>query len=91
MRTGNEIQGNSRNRETGCHSGGSDASDPGSNSPRASSDHLVLDIDDADPRPEMGGTLDFSFKRYGALLHAFNSDYIERVYVRTIGGHNAIL
>jgi len=48
----------------------------------ASSDHLVLDIDDADPRPEMGGTLDFSFKRYGALLHAFNSDYIERVYVR---------
>ncbi len=48
----------------------------------ASSDHLVLDIDDADPRPEMGERLDFSFRRYGGLLQAFNSDYIERVYVR---------
>ena len=48
----------------------------------ASSDHLVLDIDEAFPRPKLGDSQIFSFKRYGGMLQAFNSDYVERVYVR---------
>ncbi|MGD9666791.1 MAG: alanine racemase [Synergistaceae bacterium] len=48
----------------------------------ASSDHLVLDIEDASPRPKLGDSLKFSFKRYGGMLQAFNSDYVERVYVK---------
>lgn len=48
----------------------------------ASSDHLVLDVEEASPRPKVGDALIFSFKRYGGMLQAFNSDYVERHYVR---------
>ncbi|MDY9921437.1 MAG: hypothetical protein U2P59_06395 [Synergistota bacterium] len=48
----------------------------------ASSDHLVLDIEEASPRPILGDSLMFAFKRYGGMLQAFNSDYVERIYVR---------
>lgn len=48
----------------------------------ASSDHLVLDIEEASPRLKLGDPLIFAFKRYGGMLQAFNSDYVERVYIR---------
>lgn len=48
----------------------------------ASSDHLVLDIEEASPRPRLGDSFIFEFKRYGGMLQAFNSDYVERIYVR---------
>ncbi len=48
----------------------------------ASSDHLVLDIEEAPQRAKLGDSLIFAFKRYGGMLQAFNSDYVERVYIR---------
>jgi len=48
----------------------------------ASSDHLVLDVEEASPRPKVGDNLIFSFRGYGGMLQAFNSDYVERHYVR---------
>jgi len=44
----------------------------------ASSDHLVLDLSDADPPPEVGDLIDFRMS-YGAMLAAMTSDYVEKV------------
>ncbi len=46
----------------------------------ASSDHLVLDIHDSKRCPGIGETVPFGFARYGAVLFAFNSDYVEKIY-----------
>lgn len=43
----------------------------------ASSDHLVVDLAEASPRPEVGGTLSFHM-RYGALLAAMTSEYVDK-------------
>lgn len=44
----------------------------------ASSDHLVLDLTDCDPPPEVGDLVDFRMS-YGAMLAAMTSDYVEKV------------
>lgn len=44
----------------------------------ASSDHLVLDIQNSRRCLRIGDTISFSFGRYGALLFAFNSDYVRK-------------
>ena len=48
----------------------------------ASSDHLVLDIQNSRRSLRVGDTVSFSLSRYGALLFAFNSDYVEKVVSR---------
>ena len=44
----------------------------------ASSDHLVLDLTEADPPPRLGSLIDFRMN-YGAMLAAMTSDYVEKV------------
>ena len=44
----------------------------------ASSDHLVLDLTEADPRPEIGDLIDFRMS-YGAMLATMTSDYVEKM------------
>jgi len=44
----------------------------------ASSDHLVLDLTEADPAPAVGDLIDFRMS-YGAMLAAMTSDYVEKV------------
>ncbi len=44
----------------------------------ASSDHLVLDLTEADPPPEVGSLIDFRMN-YGAMLAAMTSDYVEKM------------
>jgi predicted amino acid racemase len=46
----------------------------------ASSDHLILDVEDAGERLEVGQEISFS-PNYGALLAASTSDYISKVIV----------
>ncbi|RVD31129.1 alanine racemase [Mesorhizobium sp. M4B.F.Ca.ET.017.02.2.1] len=43
----------------------------------ASSDHLLLDVQDADPPPVVGGRLAFRMS-YGAMLLAMTSEYVEK-------------
>ncbi|MGE0210387.1 MAG: alanine racemase [Parvibaculaceae bacterium] len=49
----------------------------------ASSDHLVVDLEDADPPPEVGGSLSFRLS-YGALLAAMTSEYVEKRPMRDV-------
>ncbi len=44
----------------------------------ASSDHLVLDLTEADPQPEIGDLIDFRMS-YGAMLATMTSDYVEKM------------
>jgi len=44
----------------------------------ASSDHLILDVSDADPQPKVGDKVNFHMS-YGALLAAMTSEYVEKV------------
>ncbi len=44
----------------------------------ASSDHLVLDLTDARPPPDVGGRLAFHLN-YGAMLTVMTSEYVEKV------------
>ncbi len=46
----------------------------------ASSDHLILDVTGSDREYKVGDTLAFTLS-YGALLHAFTSAYVNRVYL----------
>lgn len=43
----------------------------------ASSDHLLLDVQDADPRPTVGDRVAFRMS-YGAMLLAMTSEYVEK-------------
>jgi len=43
----------------------------------ASSDHLLLDVQDADPRPVVGDRVAFRMS-YGAMLLAMTSEYVEK-------------
>jgi ornithine racemase len=45
----------------------------------ASSDHLILDVHDADPAPRVGDELRF-VPGYGALLQAFTSPYVHKLF-----------
>ncbi|HJW76775.1 MAG TPA: alanine racemase, partial [Thermoleophilia bacterium] len=47
----------------------------------ASSDHLVLDVDDMDVPPEPGDTIEFR-PNYAALLQAYTSPYVQKVHLR---------
>lgn len=49
----------------------------------ASSDHLVVDLEDADPPPGVGGSLSFRLS-YGALLAAMTSEYVEKRPMRDV-------
>jgi len=49
----------------------------------ASSDHLVVDLEDADPPPGVGDPLSFRMG-YGALLAAMTSEYVEKRPVRDL-------
>lgn len=44
----------------------------------ASSDHLVLDLSDCEPPPEVGDLIDLRMS-YGAMLAAMTSDYVEKM------------
>jgi predicted amino acid racemase/arginase family enzyme len=44
----------------------------------ASSDHLILDVSEAAPRPKVGDKVNFRMS-YGALLAAMTSEYVEKV------------
>lgn len=44
----------------------------------ASSDHLILDVGDAAPRPKVGDRVNFRMS-YGALLAAMTSEYVEKL------------
>lgn len=46
----------------------------------ASSDHLVLDVDEMDEPPEPGDSIDFR-PNYAALLQAYTSPYVEKMHV----------
>src|SRR5262245_17095825 len=47
----------------------------------ASSDHLVVDLMEMDPPPQVGNTLSFHMS-YGALLAAMTSEYVEKEPMR---------
>jgi predicted amino acid racemase len=49
----------------------------------ASSDHLVLDLTDADPPLKVGDLIEFRMN-YGALLAVMTSEYVEKVPVQDI-------
>jgi ornithine racemase len=49
----------------------------------ASSDHLVLDVDDARPLPVVGDRVEFRMN-YGALLAAMTSEYVEKTPIHDI-------
>jgi len=51
----------------------------------ASSDHLVLDVTDADPRPQVGDRVGFRMG-YGAMLLAMTSEYVEKTPLHDAGG-----
>ena len=52
----------------------------------ASSDHLILDVEEAHQRPRVGATMDFRVTGYGALLQLFLSPYVEKKIVEASGG-----
>ena len=54
--------------------------DPGVEVLGASSDHLVLDVDELDVPPEPGDSIDFR-PNYAALLQAYTSPYVEKTHV----------
>lgn len=47
-----------------------------------SSDHMIVDIEDMVEKPELGDTEYFAFTRYGAMLQAFTSEFVDRDYIR---------
>ncbi len=47
----------------------------------ASSDHMIVDVTDCEKELNVGDIVPFRLI-YGALLMAFNSDYVEKVFVR---------
>ncbi|MCI0431825.1 MAG: alanine racemase, partial [Rhodospirillales bacterium] len=55
--------------------------DPGIAVLGASSDHLVIDLTNADPAPEVGSLVSFHMN-YGALLAAMTSEYLEKEPIR---------
>jgi len=46
----------------------------------ASSDHLIVDVENVTPTPRVGDVLDF-VPGYGSVLQLFTSPYIEKVFV----------
>ncbi|HHW18344.1 MAG TPA: alanine/ornithine racemase family PLP-dependent enzyme [Firmicutes bacterium] len=46
----------------------------------ASSDHLICDVEEAEPLPEPGSILEFR-PGYGSLLRAFTSPFVEKVVI----------
>jgi predicted amino acid racemase/arginase family enzyme len=52
--------------------------DPGVAVLGASSDHLVLDVTEMTPRPQVGDTISFRMN-YAALLFAMTSEYVDKV------------
>ena len=56
---------------------GVEAVSPGAAVLGASSDHLIVDLSDVSPTPEVGDTLDFRMS-YGALLAAMTSEYVDK-------------
>lgn len=52
----------------------------------ASSDHLVLDLTDADPPLKVGDRLSFRIT-YGAMLAVMTSEYVEKVPVKEVPEH----
>ena len=48
----------------------------------ASSDHMILDLENLVEKPRLGDTESFTFRRYGAMLQVFTSEYTEKIYVR---------
>ncbi|HXV24373.1 MAG TPA: alanine racemase [Alphaproteobacteria bacterium] len=55
--------------------------EPGISVLGASSDHLVIDLTEADPRPQVGSLVSFHMN-YGALLAAMTSEYVEKEPIR---------
>jgi predicted amino acid racemase len=53
---------------------------PGAQVIGASSDHLIVDVEDTVPRPAVGDVLEFR-PTYAAALRLFTSPYVEKVYV----------
>jgi len=53
---------------------------PGTSVTGSSSDHLIIDITDADEQFSVGDTLKFSLS-YGAILAGFTSKYVKREYI----------
>jgi predicted amino acid racemase/arginase family enzyme len=51
---------------------------PGVTVEGASSDHLIIDVTDARPRPSVGDAVTFRMN-YGALLAAMTSEYVEKM------------
>lgn len=47
-----------------------------------SSDHTILDIEMLQKKPRLGDRESFLFSRYGAMLQAFTSEFVEKQYVR---------
>ncbi len=60
--------------------------DPGVEILGASSDHLILDVEEAHKRPRVGATMDFRVSGYGALLQLFLSRYVEKEIVAASAG-----
>lgn len=54
--------------------------EPGISITGSSSDHLIVDITDAETELSVGDTLAFSLS-YGAILAGFTSKYVKRIYV----------
>ena len=46
----------------------------------ASSDHLLLDVTDMSPPPELGDSIFFKMN-YGALLAAMTSNYVKKTHI----------
>ena len=51
---------------------------PGTKILEASSDHMILDVQDAEGRVEVGDVLRFVIRSYSCLLAAFTSPYAKR-------------
>ncbi len=53
--------------------------DPGIEILGASSDHLILDVEDAEEGPVLGDIVSFTVRGYSALLYLFMSPYVDKI------------
>jgi predicted amino acid racemase len=47
----------------------------------ASSDHMILDVEDASPPIKMGDVIPFRIRYYSAMLQGFTSPYLEKTFI----------